>query len=238
MGSMHGSKLKAVWLDCVGRCCPVPEGAEPQVFVGAGSGAPAMLMQEAGLENVFAGVDGNWACVNESEVIASAPDVLVIVDAAWDTALSKIQWLYDHKDFCEMDVLKGARFVQIPFSATTLGPRNGPAALDLAIASLHVRTGSLTSIRESGVSSFNPHHLETQVEGLTCRMVKEQILYDDETTTTRVTTTTAVAAAATTITTTTIPASSNNDVEASTGTRLAQPLAWIFALGLILKCSL
>ena len=44
-----------------------------------------------------------------------------------------------------MDALKGARFVQIPFSASTLGPRNAPAAVDLAMAALHVRTGSLTA---------------------------------------------------------------------------------------------
>jgi len=193
--AMHGSKLRAVWLDCVGRCCKTEPGQEPQIFVGAGTGAPHMLMREAGLENVFSSVDGNWACVNESDVIAAAPDVLVVADAAWDTALSKITWLFDHEEFCNLDVMQGARFVQIPFSATTLGPRNGPAALDLAIASLHVRTGALTATRESGVSSFNPHALETHVAGLKCSMVKEKIVYDAETTTAAPLTTTVAASA-------------------------------------------
>lgn len=29
----NGQPLKAVWLDCVGRCCSVPEGQEPQVWL-------------------------------------------------------------------------------------------------------------------------------------------------------------------------------------------------------------
>ena len=64
-----------------------------------------------------------------------------------------------------MDALKGARFVQIPFSASTLGPRNAPAAVDLAMAALHVRTGSLTATRESGVGSFSPTFLQSHIEG-------------------------------------------------------------------------
>jgi hypothetical protein len=175
--SNHGSKLKAVWLDCVGRCCKTDPGVEPEVFVGAGSGAPNMLMNEAGLVNAFKNEDGNWKCVKESAVINAAPDVMIIADADWDKALDKITWLYKHKDFCKMDVLQGARFVQIPFSATTLGPRNGPAAHDLAIASLHVRTGSTTPVQKSGVGSYNPMFLENHVKGLLCTVQKDKVKY-------------------------------------------------------------
>jgi len=138
-----------------------------------------MLMKEAGLDNVFAKTEGNWACVNVSDVIKSSPDVLVVVDADWDKALDKITWLYNHTDFCDMDALKGGRMVQIPFSATTLSPRNGPAALDLAIAALHVRLGALTAVRESGVSSFNPNTLREHTKGLKCTMVDKDVVYDD-----------------------------------------------------------
>jgi len=176
----NGQPLKAVWLDCVGRCCSVPEGQEPQVYVGAGTGPPQLLMQEAGLTNVFGHLDGNWKCVNESDIISAAPDVLIVVDAAWDTALSKITWLYNHSEFCPMDALKGARFVQIPFSASTLGPRNAPAAVDLAMAALHVRTGSLTATRESGVGSFSPTFLQSHIEGLTCTTNPAVLVYTDD----------------------------------------------------------
>jgi hypothetical protein len=105
-------------------------------------------------------------------VVAAAPDVIVVVDAAWDTALGKITWLYNHSAFCGMDALKEARLVQIPFSATSLSPRNGAAALDLAAASLHVRLGTATPTGESGVGSFNPGYLRTQTSGLRCGLDK------------------------------------------------------------------
>jgi hypothetical protein len=158
-----------------------------------------MLMKEAGLENVFGHVTCNWKCVNESDVIAAAPDVFVVVDAAWDTAMSKISWIYNHPSFCNMDVVQGARLVQIPFSATTLSPRNGPAALDLAIASLHVRTGSHTAVRESGVKSPNAATFKSHIQGLKCTLDKSKVKWEvitDGTTTTTIapgTTTTTIA---------------------------------------------
>jgi hypothetical protein len=127
-----------------------------------------MLMQGAGFDNVFENVSGGWACVNEGDVVAAAPDVIVVVDAAWDTALSKLTKLYDNDNFCDMDAVKGARLVRIPFSATEPGPRNGPAALDLAIAAVHVRTGAMAAVRESGVSTFEPHTIEVNTQGLRC----------------------------------------------------------------------
>jgi len=241
--SMNGAQLKTVWLDCVGRCCPTAEGQEEQVFVGGGSGAPHMLMQEAGLENVFAGKDGNWVCVNVSEIAAASPDVIVVVDAAWDSAIDKIRYLYDDEAFCHLEVLRAARFVSIPFSATTLSPRNGPAAYDLAVAALHVRTGSHTATRESGVSSFSPYFLQTQTACQRCPLQMMYVVYDEagdsaanyelctktETSTTQTTTTstrtTATTTATTTTTTTTVL------VEASRASCAGPGLWWWAAAG-------
>lgn len=44
---MNGAPLKTVWLDCVGRCC---------------DGEDQVLMQEAGLKNVFSDRSGIWLC--------------------------------------------------------------------------------------------------------------------------------------------------------------------------------
>jgi len=76
--------LKAMWFDCVG-CC----GAG-SVFVGAGTGAPQMLMTESGLTNAFADLSGNWVCVDVSQIATAAPDVIVLVEASWDTVAEKI----------------------------------------------------------------------------------------------------------------------------------------------------
>lgn len=180
LSGSSSTQLKAVWLDCVGRCCKDAKGnPDPtQVFVGAGSGAPGMLMAESGMTNAFANKDGNWACVNVTDVVAANPDVFVIVDASWDTALSKLTWLYNHSAFCSMDAMKGARHIQIPFSATTLSPRNGPAARDVAIAALHVRTGSSTTVKESGVSSFDANIFKQHTQNLKCTLEWDKVKYD------------------------------------------------------------
>jgi iron complex transport system substrate-binding protein len=170
-----GTALSAVWIDCLGCSCE-----DYQVFVGAGSGTPAMMMNEAGLTNVFANVDANWACVNISQITAANPDVLIIAHASWDTALSKVTWLYNHSSFCDLDAIKGARLIQIPFSATTLSPRNGPAARDLATAALHVRIGATTPIQSSGVSSFDGDRVSfnAAIAGTTCNLVAEKLEYN------------------------------------------------------------
>jgi len=139
-----------------------------------------MLMQEAGLRNIFSNNAGNWVCVNKRDIVAAAPDVIIAVDASWDTALKKINWLYNDTDFCQLDALRAARFVSIPFSASTLSPRNGPAAHDLALAALHVRLGTLTASRQSGVSSFNPHMLQQQTRNSRCSLQMSAVVYDND----------------------------------------------------------
>merc|ERR1719450_991502 len=172
--NMGTTPLKTVWLDCMESCCE-----EGQVFVGAGSGAPNMLMEEAGLTNAFADLDANWECVALADILAAAPDVLVVVDASWDSADSKIEAMYNDAEFCELEVLKKARFVKIPFSATTLSPRNGPAALDLAIASLHVRSGTDIPTQKSGVTSFDAAELVQLSAGKRCPVQSADMVYTD-----------------------------------------------------------
>jgi iron complex transport system substrate-binding protein len=171
-----GVPLKTAWIDCMG-CCD--SSGPNHVFVGAGDGAPNMLMEEAGLTNAFANTEGNWACVPLADISAAAPDIIVVVDADWDSGDSKIEAMYDDAGFCELDALKHARFVKIPFSATTLSPRNGPAALDLAIASLHVRAGENIPTQRSGVTSFTAATLQSLTAGKKCPVQLSDMVYTD-----------------------------------------------------------
>jgi len=183
--SMGTTKMKTVWLDCVGRCCKDDKGVpDPdKVYVGAGQGTPNMLMQEAGLENSFKDKTGNWHCVTISELAARKPDIIVVVDAGWNSAEKKVKNMYNDARFCELEALKAARFVKIPFSATTLSPRNGPAALDLAIAAIHVKKGPGNFTHKSGVSSFSQANLQSFTAGLKCPVVKaKDMVYTDATT--------------------------------------------------------
>ena len=142
-----GRTLNAVWFDGL---CDDPE----QMFVGAGLGAHNLIMQKSGLTNMFGGLDKGWACVSVSEVMAANPDVIIVVEFAWDSALGKIEWLHNHSDLCTARAVKRADYIKIPYSASTLGPRNGAAALDMAAAVIHVITGDASMNFQSGETSF------------------------------------------------------------------------------------
>ena len=166
-----GAPLRAIWLDCVG-CC-----GDDQLFIGAGAGAPSLIMQEAGLTNIFAGVDESWSCQNISTILDADADVMVVVDAAWDSAIEKIDFIHNHSGFCDARFVKRADYIKIPFSASTLGPRNGAAALDLASAAIHVTTGNVMMDHESGVSFFDPVMLQNRTANLMCPINPENVAY-------------------------------------------------------------
>ena len=75
------------------------------------------------------------------DIIDADPDVFVIVDASWDTAVGKIDYLHNHSDYCKLRAVQDADYIKIQFIASTLGPRNGVAALDMVSAAMHVVTG-------------------------------------------------------------------------------------------------
>ena len=169
--------LKTVWLDCV-DCCEIKSG-EKGLFVGAGTGAPNLIMKEAGMTNAFADTSGSWACVSADDILAAKPEVMVVVDASWDSALSKVDYLHNHSKFCGAEFVQRADYITIPFSASTLGPRNGVAALDMVTASLHVMTGSPKIDFKSGVKFFDPVELVKQTAELRCPIDASKVKYSD-----------------------------------------------------------
>ena len=167
--------IKAAWLDCVGRCCNDEESngnkLEDTVFVGAGGGAPNLIMKEAGLTNVFKTEEGSWKCVKMSKLLEAKPDVIVLAHASWDTWEEKVEYLHNRSSSCEASVVQRGAYIQIPFSASTLGPRNGVAALDLALAALHLKTGSVEIDMKSGVTFLGADVLSAKTANLMCPYV-------------------------------------------------------------------
>lgn len=92
--------------------------------VGACCGAPAMLMEAVGVENVFADAPGSWVNITWEEVVARAPEVVVLADAEWSTAQEKQELLLNDPTYSSIPAVQNERFVVIPFGATTLGVRN------------------------------------------------------------------------------------------------------------------
>ena len=65
-----------------------------------------MILTSAGFTHLFADKPGSYACVEASEIIVANPDVLVIIEASWDSALNKIDHMHNSSAWC------GAPFVK------------------------------------------------------------------------------------------------------------------------------
>lgn len=101
-------------------------------YVGAGSNAPAMILGALGLENIFADVDDGWISASWEAIVDANPDVIVLVDAAWNSADQKKKLLAENPITSKLDAVVNQRYLVIPFPAAEAGVRNVPATLDMA----------------------------------------------------------------------------------------------------------
>lgn len=93
-------------------------------FVGAGIGAPQIIMQAAGLDNVAADVHDTWTSMSWEAIVEANPDVIVLVDAAWNTAEQKIAHLEQNPATAALPAVQAKRYVVVDFPATEAGVRN------------------------------------------------------------------------------------------------------------------
>lgn len=100
-------------------------------FVGAGIGAPQMIMQAAGLENIAADVEDTWTSMGWEAIVAADPDVIVLVDAAWNTAEHKIAQLEGNPATAALPAVQAQRYVVVDFPATEAGVRNVDAVASI-----------------------------------------------------------------------------------------------------------
>ncbi|MGN8246772.1 putative F420-0 ABC transporter substrate-binding protein [Cellulomonas soli] len=101
-------------------------------YVGAGIGSAQMIMDAAGLTNVFADVHDTWTSVGWEQVVAADPSVIVLVDATWNTADSKIALLESNPATAQLTAVREHRYVVVPFAATEAGVRNAEAAVQVS----------------------------------------------------------------------------------------------------------
>ncbi|WP_212723024.1 putative F420-0 ABC transporter substrate-binding protein [Nocardioides jishulii] len=100
-------------------------------FVGGGTGAPQMVMERVGLTNVAGDVDKTWTSLGWEAIVDADPDVIVLVDAAWNTAAQKIEDLESNPATAAMTAVREKRYLTIPFPAAEAGIRSVGAAADL-----------------------------------------------------------------------------------------------------------
>ncbi|WP_338720653.1 putative F420-0 ABC transporter substrate-binding protein [Devosia sp. XK-2] len=101
-------------------------------YVGAGSNAPAMVMEALGLTNIYADIDEGWTSASWEAIVDANPDVIVLVDAAWNSAEQKKALLAENPITKELGAVVNKRYLIIPFPASEAGVRNVPATADMA----------------------------------------------------------------------------------------------------------
>jgi len=101
-------------------------------YVGAGIGAPQLLLETAGLTNIAADVASTWAPLGWEAIIAADPDVIVLVDSDWNTAEHKKEYLAGNPATAAMTAVKEQRYIVVPFAASEAGVRSVWAAASIA----------------------------------------------------------------------------------------------------------
>ena len=80
-----------------------------------------MMMDAAGLTNIFADVHDTWTSAGWEQVVAADPDVIVLVDATWNTADSKIALLEANPATAQLTAVREHRYLTVPFPAAEAG---------------------------------------------------------------------------------------------------------------------
>ncbi|MFF2354196.1 ABC transporter substrate-binding protein [Kitasatospora sp. NPDC058115] len=106
-----GKDLKVLWFDSDTKA----------PYVGAGHGGPQLVLDAVGARNVFADLPGAWQSVSWEKVVAADPDAIVLADADWDTARSKIDYLENDPVLSRLTAVQRKAFVVVPFSESTPG---------------------------------------------------------------------------------------------------------------------
>ena len=99
------------------------DGGTKTPNVGAGGGSPQVVMDAIGATNIFADLEGGWGEGSWEQVVEADPDVIVLADAAWDSAKDKRAHLESDPALTKLKAVQDSAFVTVPFSETTAGVR-------------------------------------------------------------------------------------------------------------------
>ena len=97
-------------------------------YVGAGIGAPELVMETAGLTNIAADIDQTWTSLGWESIVEADPDVIVLIDADWNTAQSKIDLLESNPATARLSAVRNGAYVILPFASSEAGVRTVSAA--------------------------------------------------------------------------------------------------------------
>jgi iron complex transport system substrate-binding protein len=101
-------------------------------YVGAGIGAPQLVLETVGLENIAGDLSATWAPFNWEAVVDADPDFIVLVDSPWNSADKKIGVLQANPATANLSAVVNGRYLIVPFAASEAGVRTVEAAVSLA----------------------------------------------------------------------------------------------------------
>ncbi|MEV6976445.1 ABC transporter substrate-binding protein [Kitasatospora sp. NPDC093806] len=127
-----GKDLKVLWFDSDTKA----------PFVGSGHGGPQLVLDAVGARNVFADLPGAWQNVSWEKVVAADPDAIVLADADWDSAQSKIDYLQGDPVLSTLTAVRRKAFVVVPFSESTPGVLLADGAARVSAELGRLRPGS------------------------------------------------------------------------------------------------
>lgn len=90
-------------------------------FVGACCGAPAMIIETLGFENIFADVEGHWAEASWEQVVERDPDLIVIADFGDGDLDTKMDFLTTDPTLSQLRAVQNDAIVALPFNTTVPG---------------------------------------------------------------------------------------------------------------------
>ncbi|MEO8261421.1 MAG: putative F420-0 ABC transporter substrate-binding protein [Pseudolysinimonas sp.] len=100
-------------------------------YVGAGLGAPELTLETAGLTNIAGDIDMTWTSLGWESIVDADPDVIVLIDADWNTAQSKIDLLESNPATARLKAVQNDAYLILPFASSEAGVRTVAAAASL-----------------------------------------------------------------------------------------------------------
>ncbi len=101
-------------------------------YVGAGTGAPQLVLDTVGLGNVASDIDQTWTTLGWEAIVAADPDVIVLIEADWNSVESKIAQLEANPATAQLAAVQQKRYLTLPFASSEAGVRTAEAAASLA----------------------------------------------------------------------------------------------------------
>ena len=96
-------------------------------------GFVSVLLHEAGAKNTFDEIQLSNFTVSAEALIQRDPDIILLTDAIWSTADSKIALLEQHPALSQLRAVREKRYIVIPFTHLYPGIYSGSALYSLAL---------------------------------------------------------------------------------------------------------